>query len=159
MLPLVVHQNSPEPQVLRMRTPRVGRDARVQQCSAAARLLRWHNKCAAAAPAAIAFRGAAACRCLPSPSMELQCPICLEADMDGRWYQCDNGHYFCRVCYNRHVDAKWRARTEPRCPECRIRLPDGEPIYCLAAQKLIPDLAEEAMICKQGYLIICDSGL
>ena len=57
--------------------------------------------------------------------------------MDGRWYQCENGHFFCRECYNKHVDAKRHACTEPRCPECRIRLPRGEPIYCLAAQKVI----------------------
>ena len=57
--------------------------------------------------------------------------------MDGRWYQCDNGHYFCRECYNTHVDAKRRACTEPRCPQCRIRLPRGEPVYCLAAQQVI----------------------
>ena len=69
--------------------------------------------------------------------MELQCPICLEADTDGRWYQCANGHYFCRGCYNRHVHAKVLAGASPRCPQCRIRLPSGEPIYCLAAQQVI----------------------
>ena len=57
--------------------------------------------------------------------------------MDGRWYQCVDGHYFCRGCYNKHVDARLLAGASPRCPLCRIRLPSGEPIYCLAAQQVI----------------------
>ena len=57
--------------------------------------------------------------------------------MDGRWYQCSNGHYFCRGCYNGQVNAKRLAGAWPRCPHCRIRLPGGEPIYCLAAQQVI----------------------
>ena len=74
--------------------------------------------------------------------MEVQCPICLDVDMNGRILQCDEGHFFCKKCYDRHVATKERVGVRARCPECRIELLPT-PIRCLAAEKAIAAKKEQ----------------
>ena len=50
---------------------------------------------------------------------QVQCNICLDEDKDGMWFQCDNGHYMCKDCYNTHYNFQQAQFVRrPRCPEC-----------------------------------------
>ena len=70
-------------------------------------------------------------------AVEFKCAICLEVDPDGRIYQCDEGHYLCANCYDGHVEYSNRHRIRPKCPTCRLKLVNGTPVRCLAAEQAI----------------------
>ena len=69
--------------------------------------------------------------------MGFTCPICLDSDMDGRVFQCDNGHSFCARCYDDHVEhQKWQG-ARPICATCRIKLVKGTPVRSLGLEQEI----------------------
>ena len=69
--------------------------------------------------------------------MGFTCPICLDSDMDGRVFQCDNGHSFCARCYDDHVEhQKWQGSC-PICATCRIKLVKGTPVRSLGLEQEI----------------------
>ena len=70
-------------------------------------------------------------------AVEFQCAICLEVDKDGWIYQCDAGHCLCASCYDGHVEHANRQRIRPKCPTCRLKLVNGTPVRCLAAEQAI----------------------
>ena len=70
--------------------------------------------------------------------MDLSCPVCLEEDKDGEWYQCDNGHPVCAVCYYMDVDVQIRRfGGSARCVLCRDVLKRGSPVICRAQMDAI----------------------
>lgn len=76
-----------------------------------------------------------------------ECPICMEADLEDAFLQCQDGHYFCAPCYKEHCRIKALQGDRACCPICRVQLPEWrDRVYCLLAQQAIAAAKEVTVI-------------